>query len=90
MKKILFILAILLAGTLTLEAQSQTVRGIISDTVNLKQLANSSVVLVRKADSVMVAYKRASQDGSFTLNAPAGRYTLLVSCPDFFEYLFVD
>jgi hypothetical protein len=86
MRKILLILAILLAGTLRLEAQSQTIRGIVSDTVNQKQLSNSSVILVRKFDSVMVAFKRASQDGSFSFNAPAGKYVLMVSYPGFGDY----
>jgi hypothetical protein len=63
-----------------------SIKGTITDTVNKKQLTNSSVMLVRKSDSILVAHKRAGTDGTFSMNAVPGKYVLMVSHPGFGDY----
>jgi hypothetical protein len=79
---------LLLPSLISLEARSQdlTVRGTVTDSVNRKQLANSSVILLRSADSVMQTFSRAGSDGSFSLRAKPGQYFLLISYPGFADY----
>ncbi len=86
MRNALMTLMVSLLFTHGLFSQISTVRGSITDTVNRKQLANSSVMLVRKSDSVLVTYKRAGADGSFNMNAIPGKYVLMISYPGFGDY----
>ncbi|HLO82735.1 MAG TPA: outer membrane beta-barrel protein [Chitinophagaceae bacterium] len=86
MRNALMILVVTLFCSQGLYSQVSAIRGSITDTVNKKQLANSSVMLVRKSDSVLVTYKRAAADGSFNMNAAPGKYVLMISYPGFGDY----
>ncbi len=67
-------------------AQKNQIRGSVTDTVNKKQLANSSVALIRKADSVLVTFSRATSDGKFSMQAIPGKYLLSVTYPGFADF----
>lgn len=85
MRNALMILVLAFFWVPALYGQS-SIKGTITDTVNKKQLTNSSVMLVRKADSILVAHKRAGTDGTFSMNAVPGKYVLMVSHPGFGDY----
>jgi len=76
----LAVLAFLFAQTAS--AQTFTVRGTIADDTGTAgiPLQHASVVLIRAQDSVLTAFTRSAQDGSFSLTADApGNYLLLVT-----------
>ncbi|HEV2353909.1 MAG TPA: outer membrane beta-barrel protein [Puia sp.] len=77
----------LLSGIATW-AQSAQVSGKIADTAEKKNLANSSVLLLRKSDSIMVTFTRSGAKGDFRLtNVPRGQFLLLVTLPGYADYI---
>ncbi len=50
-------------------SQSGTVNGIIRDTSEQKTLSKAVVSVLRKADSVLVAFTRTNENGEFSLKA---------------------
>ncbi|MBS1667079.1 MAG: outer membrane beta-barrel protein [Bacteroidetes bacterium] len=68
-------------------AQSASINGKILDTAEKKSLPNSSVILLRSADSVLVKFTRTDKEGNFALkNLPAGNFILLVTLPKYADY----
>ncbi len=68
-------------------AQSAIIRGTIIDTVEKKTISNGSVLLLRRADSVLVRFARTNKEGSFVLkNLPAGKFVLLATFPKYADY----
>jgi hypothetical protein len=68
-------------------SQSAIVRGTIIDTVEKKTISNGSVLLLRRADSVLVRFARTNKEGSFVLkNLPAGKFVLLATFPKYADY----
>ena len=68
-------------------AQSAHVKGSVTDTVNKKQLVNSSVVLLRKTDSILVSFNRSKENGNFSIPlVDTGKYVLVISFPGFADY----
>lgn len=77
---------ILLCG-LTANAQKASLKGLITDTVNKKQLANSSIIVLKKTDSSLVKFTRSKENGSFFLpSLDTGQYLLVISFPSFADY----
>ncbi len=71
-------------------AQSYTIKGAVSDTLNATRLTNASVTLLRAADSVLETFTRTTQDGLFELHpAKAGKYVIMVTFPSFADYVDV-
>jgi len=66
--------------------QEVIVKGTVTDSVNRKDLTNSSVLLLRSSDSVLVTFARAGTNGQFNLRTSPGPYLLLVSYPGFADY----
>src|SRR5690606_26066272 len=86
MQRIL-IFFLLFTATHFARAQSYRVSGTLSDSVSLRSLTHTSVVLLRAADSVLVNFGRADEAQHFTLTAPeSGQYILLISHPDYASY----
>jgi hypothetical protein len=83
----LFLFASLFA-TRSAIAQSASVKGNISDTLEKKTLSNAVVLLLRKSDSIMVKFTRTDKAGDFVLkNLPAGDFLLMISYPAYADYV---
>src|SRR5882757_10032489 len=90
MQKLIVYLLLLasLGATQSAIAQSSSVKGTISDTLEKKILSNAVVLLLRKSDSLMVTFTRTGKAGDFVLkNIPAGDFLLLVSYPAYADYV---
>ncbi|HTR30967.1 MAG TPA: outer membrane beta-barrel protein [Puia sp.] len=69
-------------------AQSAQISGKVSDTAEKKNLANSSILLLRKADSILVRHTRSDASGNFRLTKIAGgHYLVLVTYPGYADYV---
>jgi len=83
---ILFLLCIAIHSN----AQSYTVKGSVTDTLNSASLYRASVVLMRSADSVIQSYTRTGPDGKFQLQVPTqGKYILRITFPSFADFVDV-
>jgi outer membrane receptor protein involved in Fe transport len=84
------IACILLGIFFTSAALGQTaqVNGKIADTSEKKNLANSSILLLRKSDSILVGHTRSNAAGDFRLTRlPGGHYLILVTYPGYADYV---
>jgi Carboxypeptidase regulatory-like domain len=69
------------------QAQSASVKGTVTDTINKKQLHLTTISLIRKSDSILIRYARTAKDGAFEMkNLPAGNYIVLTTHPSFADY----
>ncbi len=70
-------------------AKAQTnVSGSIKDTTSGTQVKNAVIALLSPKDSVLVAFTRTKDNGSYNLpNIPAGKYILMVMHPTFADYV---
>ncbi|QPH40333.1 outer membrane beta-barrel protein [Pedobacter endophyticus] len=69
-------------------AQKASIKGVVIDTVEKRKLQNSSILLIRSKDSVLVKDVRAGANGTFQLaNLQKGTYTLLVTFPKMADYI---
>ena len=88
--KYFFIAGLLLLCSFQGVAQSYTIKGSVTDTLNAVQLQRASVVLIRTTDSVIQSFTRTKADGSFELKAPKqGKYILQVTFPSFADFVDV-
>ncbi|HEV3414762.1 MAG TPA: outer membrane beta-barrel protein [Puia sp.] len=68
--------------------QTAQVSGKIADTAEKKNLANSSILLLRKTDSMMIRHARSDGAGDFRLSKlPGGHYLILVTYPGYADYI---
>lgn len=87
MKRLLPTLILLLCAMHGI-AQSYTVKGTVSDTLNANPLHRASVVLVRTTDTVIQTFARTAPDGHFDLAVPReGKYMLQITFPGFADYV---
>ena len=56
MRNTTLLFSIMLLWGIAAHAQKSAVKGVVTDTVNKKQLANSSIVILKKADSSLVTF----------------------------------
>lgn len=69
-------------------AQSSQISGKITDTAEKKNLVNSSILLLRKSDSILIRHTRADAGGAFKLTkVPRGNYLILVTYPNYADYI---
>lgn len=67
-----------------------SISGTVTDTVNLSPTQYTSVSLLRASDSVLQAFTRAGEQGSFRLQTDTpGSYLLLIAHPSFLTYIDV-
>jgi hypothetical protein len=65
-------------------AQQTVLKGTVIDTSEKKNLTNSVVALLRKSDSVLVAFTRSDKTGNFTLQkVMPGKFMLMVTHPTY-------
>jgi hypothetical protein len=70
--------------------QTFSLRGSVSDTLNLSPLYRASVVLMRTGDSGIVTHTRTGPDGHFELKvAKEGKYLLRITSVSFADYIDV-
>lgn len=69
-------------------AQTYTVKGSVTDTVNNFALQNASITLLHAEDSVMESFTRVKEDGTFSLKVSApGKYILMSAFPGFVDFV---
>src|SRR5579863_1160596 len=85
------LIALILIGILFASAamaQTAQVSGKTADTAEKKNLANSSILLLRKSDSILIAHARSNAAGDFRLSKLAGgHYLILVTFPGYADYV---
>ena len=65
----------------------QSLKGIVNDTTEKKELLNAVVTVLRAKDSILVSFARTKADGSFSIpNLKPGNYILVVSRPKYAGY----
>ena len=88
MPKLIALILIVVLFSLAASAQTAQVSGKIADTAENKNLVNSSVLLLRKTDSIMIRHARSNAAGDFKFTrVPAGHYVLLVTYPNYADYV---
>jgi hypothetical protein len=87
-RKAVLCILVFLSVSLAASAQSAVIKGQVADSSEKKNLVNSSVSVLRKADSVLVAFTRSDEAGNFTLKAlPKQNYLILITHPKYADYL---
>ena len=84
------ILALTISTLLMLESKAQnlSIKGIVTDTISLIKLKNTSVSILNAKDSTLVRFTRAGGDGSFTMsNLRQGKFILLATYPGYADYV---
>ncbi|MDR3713803.1 MAG: outer membrane beta-barrel protein [Puia sp.] len=67
---------------------SASIRGKVSDTSEKKTLANATIIVLRKEDSIVVKFVRSDKAGNFTLTKlPPGKLLLLITYPSYADYV---
>lgn len=85
---ILAIIIVCLFTTFSYGQNPFSVKGSVLDTVSNVPLINSSIVILNSKDSTLVKFSRAVTDGSFSINnLKEGKFILLVSYPDYADYV---
>ncbi len=65
-----------------------TIKGVIYDTINKKNLQYTSISVLRAKDSTLHSFTRSAADGSFELkNLPAEKFVVLVTHPTYANYV---
>lgn len=85
LRKLLLFLAVSFSAS-DLFAQS-IITGVVRDTSSNSSVKNAVVVLLTPKDSVLQAFTRVKEDGSYSLNVPPGSYILSVSHPVFADFV---
>jgi len=80
-------IALTLFATITSYAQTASIKGTVTDTVERKNLANSVVTLLKKSDSTLVKFTRTNSRGEFLiLDVPASSYILQITFPKYADF----
>jgi hypothetical protein len=88
MKKLIAFLLIAFVFSKPCLSQHSSVAGVVTDTSQKKNLENSVVMVLRKADSVMVGFMRTDKAGNFMLkNLPAGKFLVVATLPSYADYV---
>jgi hypothetical protein len=81
------LLFFLLFFCLAVNAQQSSISGSLTDTVNFKPMAYSSIALIRQKDSILITHRWADDKGNFEFNQlAAGSYILQITRPTFANY----
>jgi hypothetical protein len=86
MKKSLLLIVSLLFYCFCI-SQKASVKGVITDTYNKQSLSNTTILLLRAKDSILVKFARSKTNGSFEIkNLKSGKYILLITYPQYADY----
>ncbi len=87
MRKTVVLLFVLFIAALSTHAQTSSLKGTVTDTIEKKNLSNTVVSLLRQSDSVLVKFTRADKDGNFSLtNLKEGQFILMMTHPYLGDY----
>ena len=87
MRKSILSLFILFIITLSSLAQSFSIKGTITDSVDKKNLSNSVVSILRPTDSSLAGFTRADKEGHFAVKpVKDGKYILMITHPYMGDY----
>ncbi|HYC30242.1 MAG TPA: outer membrane beta-barrel family protein [Chitinophagaceae bacterium] len=87
MRKLVISMVLLAVCQLTF-GQSASIKGTILDTINSQTLHHAIISVLRKSDSVLIAFTRSGPNGEFTVNnLPAGKHIVQVSFPKYADFL---
>lgn len=87
MRKIFIAIILVLACSQLSFAQSGSVKGVVSDKFNNQTLQHAVVTVLRKTDSVLVAFTRSGPNGEFIVNnVPAGKMIFRITYPKYADY----
>ena len=85
--RITIILLLLIFSIVTAHSQLASVKGIVTDTAEKKNLTNSVVSLLRKSDSTLFKFTRTNSSGEFIISdAPAGSYVIMITYPKYADF----
>jgi hypothetical protein len=88
MKKLIAILTIAFFISHASFGQSVSVSGTVSDTSEKRILPNSSVLILRQKDSILIQFIRSDKAGKFSIkNLPAGKFIVLLTYPMYADYV---
>lgn len=88
MKKLTALSVTFLLFALGVSAQTGSVKGIVSDTTNKKNVSNAVVMLINPGDSILYKFTRSDASGNFLLkNIKPGNYIMMITHPLFGEYV---
>jgi hypothetical protein len=83
----LSLIGLLLSGVVLAQSRTRVI-GSLTDTVEKKSLYNSSVLLLRKSDSIMVRHTRSDKTGAFLLrDIPPGHYLIMATYPRYADFV---
>ncbi|MES1220198.1 MAG: hypothetical protein ABUT20_32145, partial [Bacteroidota bacterium] len=83
------ILGFLILSVIAFPALAQTIsiKGTVTDTVEKKNLSNSVVSVLRQTDSVLAGFARADKQGHFAVNSVKdGKYIIMITHPYMGDY----
>jgi hypothetical protein len=82
------ILLILVFQVALVYSQKGSIKGVVTDSTEKKNISYSVIALLRKTDSVLVKFTRSDKDGNFQIKSiPAGNFILRVTHPEFVDYV---
>lgn len=88
MKRTLLLTALLIALHFISNAQTASVKGVVTDTSSRQNLSNTVISLLRSKDSILYKFTRTDAKGSFQLQQlKGGDYILLVTYPGYADYV---
>lgn len=88
MLKLAALLSCVLLLSTPVLAQYSRISGSVADTMEKRSMANASILLLRPADSILIAHTRTDATGAFLLKKiPKGHYLLLVTYPSYADYV---
>jgi Outer membrane protein beta-barrel family/Carboxypeptidase regulatory-like domain len=88
MNKKISLLIVFALSFFLVEAQNASVTGSVKDTATKVSVKNAVVSLLSPKDSILKAFTRVKEDGTFSLkNVKLGKYLISVSHPTFGEYV---
>ncbi len=88
-KKLLLLVILFTTAMSSALAQRASIRGAVMDPAENLKLVNSSILLIRSADSVLAKSVRADSEGKFQLsNLQKGRYQLVITYPKMADNIF--
>src|SRR4026208_613108 len=67
MRKQVVCFLLICSAALTSYSQSSSVKGTVTDSIDKKNLVNTTISLLRESDSILVRFTRADKDGQFNI-----------------------
>ena len=91
MRKLLFAFFTVILSSTIVQAQTSTLKGVVADTSDKKNLEHTVISLLREKDSALAKFTRADKTGNFLINnIRPGKYVLMITHPyvgDYFDQL---